>query len=509
MMKNLFLSFFEISVSTSLMVLVLLIAAPLLNRRYASRWNYYIWIALALRLVLPLNLELSLRRFVIRVPEKITAPVITDTRAAIPITLQAGEKLAGVTLLDFMAVIWSVVCLCLLLIHLYSYLHYKAQIIRNGIYVEDSHILRQQLRLRKDLQIKRKITIIQYSGAMSPMIIGFFRPLLVLPDNEYSQEELYFILKHELIHFKRNDVYVKLLLVVANSIHWFNPLIYLMQKEAGVDMELSCDERVIRGTDYAVRKAYTETLLSTLHKQSRKINSLTTQFYGGNQIMKKRFKNILMKSKKKNGFLILVGAVSATVVLGMMAGCSVTNPGPSEVQSGKEASGEESADITKGQTDPAGGSEPEGLEPADGSDQGGTEPGGLEAGGSEPGDLDSSGMTHPEGTMSEDGQEIKSIAENFAAAYFGGDTDTMQSYLTNPYEWEVEVYEGLDTAGAGAISDLTLKGLTDIGNGAIGSTRVISLEFRDSNMDDRFIYLTMEYVKQEDGWKIQFYGLES
>lgn len=109
---------------------------------------------------------------------------------------------------------------------------------------------------------------------------------------------------------------------------------------------------------------------------------------------------------------------------------------------------------------------------------------------------------NPEETLSDDAQEIKSIAENFVAAYFSGDTDAVHSCLTNPYEWDIEVYK------AGTVSELTLKGLADIGVEEVGSTQVISLEFRDCNLEDMFLYLTIEFIKQEDGWKIQFYGLE-
>lgn len=156
------------------------------------------------------------------------------------------------------------------------------------------------------------------------MLIGFFHHILVLPTEQYDSEELFFILKHELIHLKRGDIYFKLLFVVANVAHWFNPLVWIMQKEAAVDMELSCDERVTKDTDYVTRKAYTETLLSTLHKQSSKKTVLSTQFYGGKQIMKKRFKNILAKKGKKNGIAVLICAIILTVSLGTLVGCSVT-----------------------------------------------------------------------------------------------------------------------------------------------------------------------------------------
>ena len=176
----------------------------------------------------------------------------------------------------------------------------------------------------------------------------------------------------------------------------------------------------------------------------------------------------------------------------MITGCSIRKPDPSEPQNNhafpasqtdhKEAPVEEPADNANGQTVPtqAPASEQPGSDSAD----------------------------NPEETLSEDGQEIKRIAEKFAAAYFSGDTDTIQSCLTSPCEWGIEVYEGIDAAGAGTISEPALKGLTDIGKEETGSTQVISLEFRDSNYEDMFLYLTIELIKQEDGWNIQFYGLE-
>lgn len=105
--------------------------------------------------------------------------------------------------------------------------------------------------------------------------------------------------------------------------------------------------------------------------------------------------------------------------------------------------------------------------------------------------------------LSADAQEIKGIAERFAAAYFNGDMDTVQSCLTTPYEWDTEVYAGTET-----ISDFTLKGLKNIGKEEAGSSKVISLEYKNQEQEDSFQYLTLEFVKQETGWKIQFYGIE-
>ena len=140
---------------------------------------------------------------------------------------------------------------------------------------------------------KRKIPVRQSSISDSPMIIGFFNPSLILPKADYEKEELYFILKHELIHLKRCDVCQKFLLVAANALHWFNPLIWFMRREAFVDIELSCDERVVLGEDYDTKKVYTEILYATLYKKRNRNLLISTQFSGNTKIMKKRFRNLL------------------------------------------------------------------------------------------------------------------------------------------------------------------------------------------------------------------------
>ncbi|MCI8557578.1 MAG: hypothetical protein HFI19_07410 [Lachnospiraceae bacterium] len=343
MLTNLFLSVLEISLSVSLIVAVLLIFSPLLNRRYASKWNYWIWIFLALRLVIPFHLiqgqsvtalfqrkspstsvsketspdiapdETVLSPMTVELPPQLTAPILLRTeRSNIPITL-----------LDIAALLWLAGCLCFLSVHLVSYLHYKKWLLIRGSALKDKKIWEQLLALEQELQVDM-IDLIESPRASSPMSIGFRMPVLVLPKEKYTSEELYFILKHELIHLKRRDVYKKLLFVIANGVHWFNPLIWLMQRNALMDMELSCDEIVVQGGDYTLRKAYTETLFSTLHRHCTRKTPLSTQFYGGKDIMKKRFLNILDKKGKKNGAGLFLCAIAFTFIFGMLIGCTVT-----------------------------------------------------------------------------------------------------------------------------------------------------------------------------------------
>ncbi len=112
--------------------------------------------------------------------------------------------------------------------------------------------------------------------------------------------------------------------------------------------------------------------------------------------------------------------------------------------------------------------------------------------------------TASEYLMDEDCEEIRAIVDEFSTAYFKGDSDTMQKFLASTYVGEIDKYEGL-----GLISDLTVKGLSDTDDKKIeNGSYVVSLEYRDSNYQDMFLYLTLGLIKQESNWKIQFYGVE-
>jgi beta-lactamase regulating signal transducer with metallopeptidase domain len=130
-----------------------------------------------------------------------------------------------------------------------------------------------------DMKVRVKPQLLECGKIASPMMIGFFRPIILLPSTDYSNNELAVVLKHELTHFKRGDIWYKLLLVIANSIHWFNPLAYLMVKAANRDLEYSCDDAVVKNSDINFRKEYSLTILKVMQKGEA--TALSTYFNGG------------------------------------------------------------------------------------------------------------------------------------------------------------------------------------------------------------------------------------
>ena len=362
-MTQLFLSVLGTSLSVSALILLLFILSPFLHRRYAAKWKYLIWCVLAFRLLLPFgDGEVRSAADILRLGKNHTA-VSESTAEAVPagpfsprvvveiprqmtapLSVRAERK---TSILDVLAIVWAMGSAAYISINVAGYLHYRKRVFREGSVIKDAAVLQQLLRCKHELRIRRTVLVMEFSGAASPMVLGFLKPVLILPEEYYSGEEIFFILRHELVHVKRKDTWLKLLFMLAAGVHWFNPIVWIMQKEAAVDMELACDERVVQGADFETRKAYTETLLSTLHKGYAKSALLTTGFYGGKKIMEKRFRGILSKAGRKNGLYILVCAVILAVCAGTLAGCSVIK---NREENTAEADDERSAGESSGST---------------------------------------------------------------------------------------------------------------------------------------------------------------
>ena len=128
-----------------------------------------------------------------------------------------------------------------------------------------------------------------------------------------------FIFRHELTHYKRGDLWLKLLLVAARSVHWFNPLVRLLTRFAQEDIELACDDAVVRGMDGSQRRAYGETILRSAQAQAQR-RALVSCFTGDKETLMRRFEGLFDKRAKKRGAALIVAAA----VLVASLGCAVS-----------------------------------------------------------------------------------------------------------------------------------------------------------------------------------------
>ena len=151
----------------------------------------------------------------------------------------------------------------------------------------------------------------------TPAVTGLFRPTLLLPHERYEPSELRCILRHELCHLKRRDMLLKLVLLAANAMHWFNPVVYLMLRQADEDIELACDSAATAGLDRAERAAYSRTLLAAVQSNVRALPA-TTCFGSTVERLKRRITNVLGAQKKRG-----LGVVALVLALTLTAGCAV------------------------------------------------------------------------------------------------------------------------------------------------------------------------------------------
>ncbi len=179
----------------------------------------------------------------------------------------------------------------------------RKRILRWGHTVIDSDTSNYFNTVKENMGITDVITLIISEEANGPLMLGFFKPYLILP-REYSRNELEYIFRHELTHYKRHDLWYKLILLLANSIHWFNPIVYIMICAAENDIELSCDECIIKGMDNDERKVYSTIIFNEIQISMTRNTVLTTCFSGTRSIMMKRFENILSKNKKSLASLL-------------------------------------------------------------------------------------------------------------------------------------------------------------------------------------------------------------
>ena len=144
--------------------------------------------------------------------------------------------------------------------------------------------------------------------AATPMLVGVFHPAIILPDREYTNEQLRAVLLHELTHLRRKDVLVKWLTVLVSALHWFNPIVWLVRREIGRACELSCDEAVIRNLDTDGKQNYGETLLYVAADSKTPHAVLSTTMCEEKKALKERL-GAIMKSKKHTRLAIIVSAV--------------------------------------------------------------------------------------------------------------------------------------------------------------------------------------------------------
>lgn len=367
MIVKLFYTMLEISLSVSAVVVLILLLMPVLKKRFAAKWRYWVWLILAIRLLIPLNYHLPQPAVQIQTPQKTvllrtSAPTSTSEETASLRVPQTRKKPAAGQLnwLELAAAVWSAGAVLLLAYRFSAYFFFLREIRRWSAPVTDGETLAVLQTEKSELGVHQNIMIRRSKKISGPMTTGFFQPMLLLPEDSYGPDDLRLILKHELIHLKHRDVWFKFLLSLAGAVHWFNPFIWLMVRRAGEDTELVCDGDVVAGESDTYRKYYGEVILAAV-RQSRYCRvAYTTYFCGGVKMMKHRLSNIMDSGKKHKGIVafciavLIIAGVGGSVAFGAAGGQKASpasvDTGSSEAKTVSSAGISSNADVASANT---------------------------------------------------------------------------------------------------------------------------------------------------------------
>jgi len=319
----------SLSVSGTLLLLLILGLKPLYKSRFSKRWQYYIWIIVALRFLLPFTPDTTIVGSLFEKPgtpvitneiptsPNVPAPANTDNSKTEPI--QADRDIAAAMREPFnryvcLFFIWSVFALVLFVRKITIYQGFIQYIKAGSTEVSDIKTLNLLSDCEEKLNIKTRVELSRNPLIASPIMIGFFRARIVLPACELDDKELSYIFVHELIHYKQRDMFYKWLIQIVVCAHWFNPFVYLLEKEVNKSCELSCDEKVISILDDKARREYGDTLISFLQSNNLYKSSLASvTLTEGAEQLKERL-GAIMKFKKKSKGIIAITAIFSVLV---------------------------------------------------------------------------------------------------------------------------------------------------------------------------------------------------
>ena len=330
-MSNLFSNLLTMSIAGSVVVGLMLLLRPATAKIFPAKWQYGIGkIAIAFFL-LPVSLILGKVSFVL--PQTITprhpsgtSPVVIpevlrpndfvdviDTMMEKNLTAVMDKhlslKITGAVLL-----IWFVGTMIFAGWHFYCFRRFDKHLLKNSIPILEDTTATLLSSLKAALGVHGDVKLMLNHKITSPMLVGLHRPMILLPAYSISETDLKLVLTHELMHLKRKDLWVKVLALIAGTLHWFNPFVHILRKDLSIWSELSCDEALASEMSHEERKHYGEAILNTLNNHS----GMNTAFYSplceSKKHIKRRLIRMLNVKKTKKSIMVLSVAVILAIV---------------------------------------------------------------------------------------------------------------------------------------------------------------------------------------------------
>lgn len=342
--RQLFLTVLSLSLSGAIIGMMIAAIHPFTGKYCSKKWNYYIWLLVVVRLLIPFHFEADFPRplhfhTAFGQEDNTASPENTiqndggvwgnggtaqfdDIQLPGPVgtghpgrTADTSDKAIDVTLIaanvwTAAAYIWLLGAILAFLIKLLNYRHFQNRIKKSCIRVTDDGIITMENALCARLHVRKTPAIYESAAVSIPMTIGLWNPMIVLPkiisDRNGSAfpgmkqdlANLRLVLHHELIHVARRDLLYKWIYQILLCIHWFNPVLHRIGRRINSDCELSCDEAILAQLTETGKQLYGNVLLDAAEQNiACGQNAFITTLLENKKELKRRLDNILHYKK--------------------------------------------------------------------------------------------------------------------------------------------------------------------------------------------------------------------
>lgn len=321
MIGELFKALLITSLAGSALAVVISLLRPITKKLFGYSWHYYIWLCVLFVMLMPVRFSVNTmpapniatqtvqtQQTVAGEQPETTENIVQTAPAQKPQLLQRATVIWDRIIynrMNILAYLWLIGAIALMLLNVVRYVRLNIKIRKNGEVISCP-----ETREYTD----RKINVRAWENVASPFMTGVFRPTLILPKTELSEEQLHNILRHEMTQFKRHDILYKWFAEFVKCIHWFNPISWYVSKQIASECEISCDMAVTKNMTGSEEMSYISTILSLLPIGKSKQLPLTTQMASSKKFLKRRF--VMIKNKKTTSrFMSVLSAVIAVIML--------------------------------------------------------------------------------------------------------------------------------------------------------------------------------------------------
>jgi bla regulator protein BlaR1 len=330
-MGDLLSNLLAMSIAGSAVVGLMMLLQPVTAKIFPAKWQYGIGKMAIAFFLLPVSLIVGKVCFVL--PQTITPSHPSGTPPmAIPETLRLNGFVDVIdTLVEKQLPVAMEIHLSLEVMGAILFIWLAGAVVFTGWHLHCYHRFSKQLRAdsfpgadntaavlfsscKAALGIHSDVKLMLNPKITSPMLVGLFRPMILLPTSNMQQIDLKLVLTHELMHLKRKDLWVKIFALLAGALHWFNPFVHVLRKDVSTWGELSCDEALASGMSHEERKHYGEAILNTLDNHSGMNTAFCSLLCESTKHIERRL--IRMLNVKKPKKYIAVFAVVAVLAIG-------------------------------------------------------------------------------------------------------------------------------------------------------------------------------------------------